>query len=63
MLNPCDIRRWVRFLVREFAPPYKASDTEAAGQCFAPMRRSIFAKKQSSIPVAVPLAAQVSKKR
>ena len=31
------LRRRVRFLVREFAPPYKASDAEAAEQCFDPI--------------------------
>ena len=35
--NPCDIRRRARFLVREFAPPYKASDAEAAEQCYEPV--------------------------
>ena len=34
------LRRRVRFLVREFAPPCKASDTEAAEQCFEPMARN-----------------------
>ena len=27
-----------RFAVREFAAPYEASDTEAARQCYEPMR-------------------------
>ena len=31
-------RRATRDFVREFAPPYKASDTEAAEQCYEPMR-------------------------
>ncbi len=26
-------------MIREFAPPYKASDAEAAEQCFEPMHR------------------------
>lgn len=31
--------RATRDFIREFAPPYKASDTEAAEQCFEPMHR------------------------